>query len=391
MRIIFMNEDWFPIVGGIVLTVNNVAQDLKDRGHHVSVIAEQMYSVSPKEEVTNGIVVRRVWYHMPTMAMSLRPRVLLHFFVSLLLFPFVFFLTSYRLLRITQREKPDIVNVHYLGRNALYALVMRLFFPFKLVINVCGYDLDRYEESSRVTRFYIKAVLGSADLILTNTDSQIRLAEAICEGVDKKAGVVGRGIFPEEFDDASPYPHTRPYLLAISNHHYRKGIDVLLNAFAMVSQKRPDLDLILVGEGSEGDALMSQAYELGITANVIFFGVASRNQVGSLLKGCEFLVLPSRSESFGKVLIEAMLAGKTVVASRVGGVPEVLRWGERGLLVSPESPDSLAEGILRLLEDPELQQRLTEGLSEKVRLEYPWSAVASRYLSHYQTLLSESK
>jgi glycosyltransferase involved in cell wall biosynthesis len=348
-------------------------------------------SESPREEVINDIVVRRVWYLMPTTAISLEPRTILRFFVSLILFPFVFLFTSYRLLRITRKEKPDIVNVHYLGRNAIYALALRLFFPFKLVLNVCGYDLDRYGESSRITKFYIKAVLRFADRVLANTDSQLHLAEAICPGVGRKAGVVGRGIYPEEFDNAVPYPHPRPYILAISNFHHRKGVDVLLSAFAVVSQKRRDLDLILVGEGEERAALEAQAIELGIDNNITFFGLASRDQVGAMLKGCQFLVLPSRSESFGKVLIEAMLVGKTVVASRVGGVPEVLRGGERGLLVEPESPAALASGILRLLEDPELQQRLTEGLSEKVRKEFPWSAVADRYFTHYQAVLGRER
>ena len=148
-----------------------------------------------------------------------------------------------------------------------------------------------------------------------------------------------------------------------------------------------DLDLILVGEGEERIRLEALARQLGISDNVVFFGRTNRSDVGSLLKGCEFLVLPSRSESFGMVLIEAMLVGKTAVATRVGGIPEVLGDGERGLLVDPESAESLARGISRLLDDSQLRTRLSNEVAQWVSQEYPWPAVAERYLKGYERAL----
>ena len=390
MRILFMTEAWYPAMGGIVWAVDNVAQFLRGNGHQVSVVTGRLPN-TPKEEVTGGIAVRRVWYLMPTTLISMNPGILLSFFFHLVAAPFVFLYTVLRLAGIMRRERPDIVNVHYLGRNAFYALILRPFFPFRLVLNICGYDIDRYPETSRIVKFYIRTVLRSADMVLAYTQDQLRTAEAICPGLSRRETVVGQGINPQEFDGLAPYHHPRPYLLTISNLQYRKGMDLAFHALALVRQQHRDLDLILVGEGEERASLETLARELGISDSVVFFGRATRPQVGTLLKGCEFLVLPSRTEAFGMVLIEAMLAGKPVVATRVGGIPEVLKWGKRGLLVEPESPASLANGICQLLVDSELRERLADRLPEKVREEYSWSVIAERYLGAYQRTLERAR
>jgi len=387
VRILFMTEAWYPTVGGIVWAVDNVAQVLKAQGHRVSVVADRTVPGTPPEEVINGITVRRVWYLMPNTAIAPAPVTLLRFLGYLLSFPFVFLATMSRLVRLLLSERPDIVNVHYLGRNAFYALMLRRLFSFRLVLNICGYDLDRYGESSRIVRFYIRAVLRRVDLVLAYTEDQLRTAESICPGVSRKSATVGQGVDVDEFAGSPPYPHPAPYLLAISNLLYRKGVDVLLSAFALVHRQHMDLDLVLVGEGEERSRLEALARQLAISDNVVFFGQASRSDVGSLLKGCEFLVLPSRSESFGMVLIEAMLVGKTAVATRVGGIPEVLRDGERGLLVEAGSAESLAQGILRLFEDSQLRARLADGVAHRVRQEYPWPSVVGRYLDGYERAL----
>ncbi len=387
MRILFMTEAWYPFMGGIVWAVDNVAQMLKAQGYRVSIVADRILPQTPKEEVVNGIKVRRIWYLMPTTAFSLKPRKLLRFFGHLFGFPFVFLYAAFRLARIMQREKPDIVNVHYLGRNAFYALILRPLFRYKLVLNICGYDIDRYPDISSITRFYIRTVLRLADRVLAYTHNQLENAEAICPGILKKSGTVGQGINPEEFSSSATYAHPRPYLLTISNLLYRKGVDIAIRAFAIVNKQHPSLDLILVGEGEERPRLETLAHELGIQDMAVFFGKANRSQVGALLKGCQFLVLPSRTEAFGMVLIEAMLAGKTIVATSVGGVPEVLNNGERGLLVEPESPEALAEGICKLLEDNSLRAKLAHQVSDKVREEYSWARIAGRYLIHYQNVL----
>lgn len=387
MRIIFMTEGWYPTVGGVVWAIDNVARVLKNRGHSVSIIAESADRHSPSEESLNGIAVRRVWYLMPTTAISPTPVAVLRFFAYLFGSPLVFLATMFRLARIVRSERPQIVNVHYLGRNAFYAVILRRLLSFKLVLNVCGYDLDRYAGSSRIVKFYIRAVLRNADLVLSYTEDQLRNAESISSGVRLKSAAVGQGVDLQEFNDSTPYVHTSPYILAISNFLYRKGVDLLLTAFAHVRRDHMDLDLILVGEGEERIRLEALARQLGISDNVVFFGRTNRSDVGSLLKGCEFLVLPSRSESFGMVLIEAMLVGKTAVATRVGGIPEVLGDGERGLLVDPESAESLARGILRLLDDSQLRTRLSNEVAQWVSQEYPWPAVAERYLKGYERAL----
>ncbi|MDP8962201.1 MAG: glycosyltransferase, partial [Actinomycetota bacterium] len=111
--------------------------------------------------------------------------------------------------------------------------------------------------------------------------------------------------------------------------------------------------LLMVGDGEEHDALKRQSVRLGIGDRVHITGWT--DDVHHFLAQSDIFVLPSRSEGFPLAIVEAMLAGLPVVASRVGGVPEAVRNGETGLLVPKDDPDRLATALQRLIDDPELR------------------------------------
>src|SRR4029079_19216509 len=97
---------------------------------------------------------------------------------------------------------------------------------------------------------------------------------------------------------------------------------------------------------------------LGIWERVRFLGRKGRPQVADLMQRCEMFVLPSRAEPFGIVLIEAMACRKPVIATRVGGIPEIIEDGQNGILVEPDNPEKLAEAIIRVLKNRDLQTSL---------------------------------
>src|SRR5262249_6683038 len=120
------------------------------------------------------------------------------------------------------------------------------------------------------------------------------------------------------------YPHRRSYILAFGRLIYKKGFDLLLTAFAQIAPRYQEVDLILAGEGEERDALRAQAQQSGLEGRVHFFGRATPEEVVRLLNGCLFVAVPSRIEPFGIVALEALAAGKRVLATRVGGLGELL-------------------------------------------------------------------
>jgi len=137
-----------------------------------------------------------------------------------------------------------------------------------------------------------------------------------------------------------------------------KGHRYLLEALPPILDAVPDAWLLLVGEGSQTDALRAQAGSLALPARQKVVVAGFQTDVGAVTQALDVAVLPSLREAQGLVLLEAMAAGRPVVASAVGGIPETVRDGVDGVLVPPADPDALAAAIIRLAGDAQLRDRL---------------------------------
>lgn len=153
-------------------------------------------------------------------------------------------------------------------------------------------------------------------------------------------------------------PEGAPVVGAVSRFFAVKGIRHLVDAFRRVLAVHPTAWLLLVGTGPEGDALRSRARELGVGERVVFAGF--QRDAAAYTAAFDVAVVPSIEEGFGLVAIEAMSLGVPVVASRVGGLPEVIADGRSGLLVPPADPAAIADAVIRLLGDPALRRRLVD-------------------------------
>lgn len=141
------------------------------------------------------------------------------------------------------------------------------------------------------------------------------------------------------------------FILFVGGLEEVKGIDILIKSFAEISQKFSDFKLVLVGDGSQKQAYKSQAADLNLTEKVVFKGKFSLKETKNIMKDCYCLVLPSRSEGLGRVLIEAMALSKPVVGSRVGGIPDLIKDNQNGFLFTAGSTGELAQKIKALLKD----------------------------------------
>jgi glycosyltransferase involved in cell wall biosynthesis len=161
-----------------------------------------------------------------------------------------------------------------------------------------------------------------------------------------------------------------------------KGPDLLLEAAVRVHRERRDAQWLFVGDGPLRPALEARALAAGLPA--VF--AARRPDLLPVLHLCAALVVPSRQEAFGRVLIEAMAAEVPVVATRVGGIPEVCLDGRTGLLVPPEDPAALAAAILATLGDPEATRARVCTAAEDVRSRFSLAAHAERVAALYAQL-----
>lgn len=149
-----------------------------------------------------------------------------------------------------------------------------------------------------------------------------------------------------------------------------KGVPLLVEAIAVVSRTKPEVELDIVGDGSDRAGLEAQAERLGIAARVRVLGFRSQSEVRDLLRRADVFALPSFAEGVPMVLMEAMAAGVPVVATRIAGVPELVEDGVAGFLVAPGDVSTLAEKIALLLEDAEMRNRFGAAGRSKVEREF---------------------
>ena len=146
-----------------------------------------------------------------------------------------------------------------------------------------------------------------------------------------------------------------------------KGIDVLLKAIPIIRKRIQNLHVYIAGSGSEEGNLKKLVKELNIEENVSFLGFVSGEEKYAYYKSADIYVQPSRYETFGVVLLEAMACGKPVVASNVGGIPFVVEDGKTGLLFESENVEELTEKVILLLRDEELRAKRGEAGKERAR------------------------
>jgi glycosyltransferase involved in cell wall biosynthesis len=178
-----------------------------------------------------------------------------------------------------------------------------------------------------------------------------------------------------------------PLLVHVGSLTRQKGHATLLDALRIVGGRGKRVQLLLAGDGPLRPWIQGRVRRRKLGDRVRLLGV--RDDVPLLLRGADLLVLPSRWEGFGLALLEAMDAGLAVVASRVGGIPEVVVDGETGLLVPPGDAEALAAAIVRLLEDPESRCRMGASGRRRVRERFDAGTMARRYEDLYRGMLEQ--
>ncbi|WP_438027733.1 glycosyltransferase family 4 protein [Sorangium sp. So ce233] len=167
--------------------------------------------------------------------------------------------------------------------------------------------------------------------------------------------------------------------------HPVKGHDVLLRALARLRDRGVVVTVLIVGDGDERDRIHGLARELGIHGKEARF-LGFRKDVPDLLAAADFFVLPSRDEGLPLAVLEAMARRLPVVVTPVGGVPEVVRNEQHGLLVPVDAPDALADAIERLARDPALGRRLGEAGHVRVRDDFSFEKMTRKYEQLYFSL-----
>jgi glycosyltransferase involved in cell wall biosynthesis len=284
--------------------------------------------------------------------------------------------------RIVQREGPALIH-SWSGHTNIYARwipatpVPGRILSFRFIPNVDSYT------GKPIVRVPGAGVYAKADCVVSNSHAALACAQRAgvrmrrSEVVDNIVVVKGRARPGADID--------APRIVAAGGLIPVKAYDVLLESLGQLASAGHRFELFLAGDGPEKPRLQRLVDSLGLTSRVTFLG--SVDDVPVLFSSAHILVHPSRSEGISNTILEGMAEGLPVVATAVGGIPELLTQGQTGLLVDPDRPDALAAALRRVIESSSLREELGRNGLELVRERCGLARIVSQYERIYESVI----
>jgi glycosyltransferase involved in cell wall biosynthesis len=372
-------------MGGPALHVSYLTAGLRERGYETTLVAGTLaHGEDSMAFVASGLGVTVVT--IPELGREISP---LRDLIATL-----------RLARLIRRERPQILHTHTAKAGTVGRLAARLAGsarPPIVVHTFHGHVLRGYFGPVRSRLFrWLERWLARGTTALIAVSPQVR-DDLVALGVapQEKFVVIRLGIqLQERVADLNGRADTRRYL-GIATDRFTvgwigrmtaiKNTEDVLEAFKALRGRGVEATLCMVGDGPDRPVLERRAHELGIMRDTLFLGY--QQDVAPLYAAFDALVLPSSNEGTPVSVIEALAARTPVVATRVGGVPDVVREGDDGFLVDPGDTDALAERLERLASDPQLRERMGAAARSRVLSRYAVDRLVDDVDRLYRSLL----
>lgn len=367
MRILHLVENFYPKIGGAQYVAGQLASAQATRGDAIEVVVTGPRGELPVHDYWNEIPVHRFDFRT-----ALETRNVEKILEAI---------SGVKKLR--KAFSPDVTHVHLWGPGAALHLQTNQISPAPWVVTV-----------------HVpvpKPVHGSSDNlgnILRTANAVVAISESI------RQNVLTHNVDPARISliynavhmparQFSSLPWNPPLLLVIGRIVPEKGFDLAIDALACLKGWGSTARLVIVGDGPDRPKLERQAKDLGIAERTEFLGWVAPDEVPGVLNRSTILLVPSRwDEPFGLVAVEAALAGRPVVAARIGGLSEVVLDGRTGLLVPPNDPDALAASIFKLLNNKTLATQLGLAGAENAKERFSLGMFLANYDGVYSRIRS---
>ncbi|ASJ09863.1 glycosyl transferase [Thermococcus sp. P6] len=376
MRIALVSDWYYPKIGGVASHMHNLALKLREGGHEVAIVTNDRETGKEKELEERGIELVKV------------PGIM----APLLDVNASYSLKSSRELNVFLKDF-DVVHSHHaftplalkavkagrsMGKATLLTTHSISFAHDSRLWEALGLTIPLFNSYLRYPHRIIAVSKAARAFIEHFTEGPISI---IPNGVDDGRFTPAR----DKEEIKAKFGVSGDVVLYVSRMSYRKGPHVLLNAFSSID----GATLVMVGSGDMLPFLKMQAKFLGIEDRVIFTGYLDDEELPEVFRMADVFVLPSTTaEAFGIVVLEAMASGVPVVATSVGGIPEVVRENEAGLLVPPGNEFELGKAIRKLLEDEKLREFYGKNGRRAVEEKYSWDRVVVEVEKAYEEVLS---
>ncbi len=362
----------YPTHGGSGVVATELGKHLAEMGHEVAFIS---YSVPLRlGDPPDGVTFHEVQVVEYPLLKN---------------FPYTLALAS-KMAEVARMKKLDVLHVHYAIPFAAAALLARQMVPgLKIVTTLHGTDVTLVGNNpsfKSVTELSINA----SDAV-TAVSNHLKDATYHEFAVEKEIDVIYNFIDPVRHDRPIPpclgkKREDQITLMHISNFRPVKRVVDVVKIFALVAAEI-DARLVLIGDGPDQVKAIQATQKLGVLDRVSLLGVV--DQVAPYLQAADLFLLPSEIESFGLVALEAMASGVPVVASDVGGIPEVVRHGETGYLAPLGHVEQMADYALKIVSDCTIQKRFASAARQHAIQKFDYHNIVPQYEAVYKRVLAD--
>lgn len=366
MKILHWSEMFLPVIGGMEVFVDHLAGSLRQRGHQNMILVDSFGDKLPASEDWKGLPVRRLPFRAAIENRDMLSIIRL----------------QKQVLQVIEEFSPDLIHLHTNLTTAFFYLRAQHVHPRPTLYTCHTTLLDNGGGE------VMKGILEQARLVTAVSQA---MRENICEHFPMHAGKIHvvMNALPAPGINPTPPVFDPPVFLFAGRLIQDKGVETLLQAFALVHQMDPSARLVYAGDGPEREHLQTLAGEMGVAESVEFPGWVHPDKLLPLMDQVSVVMVPSnRKEPFGLVALQGSQAGRPVIASRDGGLPEIIIDGETGLLVEPGDVPALATAMQSLISQPE--RAASMGLAGRERAErvFPWQECVTAFETlYYQAVI----
>ncbi|HWC06858.1 MAG TPA: glycosyltransferase family 4 protein [Gemmatimonadota bacterium] len=368
-RVLFWSEYYWPYIGGPEVMATRLLPALRDRGFRFTVLTSQHQLDLPPEDEVDGIPILRIPFRAPVEQGDME----------------TFGRVVHRIEEIKRSGMPDLVHLLGLGTAALYQMKTARTFPAPLLVTLQNRLLTDGGAAGDTLQ---SRVLGAADGV-------VACSAAIREEVARRVPTASSRcvVIPNSIETPdrppTPLPFQPPRLLCLGRLVPVKGFDLALTALAAIHDQIPDLCLTVAGDGPTRAGLERMAAEAGLESVVRFTGWVRPGDIPDLINEATIVLLPSRErEGLPVVAVQAALMGRPMIATPVGGLPEIVVHGVTGLIVEEEDPRALAKAITALLDRPHTARAMGERARLHALDRFGWEAHVDAYEHTYRRLIA---
>lgn len=366
MRVLYWTQLFWPYIGGVEVLGARLLLALRDRGHAFRVVTSHGALDLPSEDDFEGIPVRRLPFEAALSGQDLES-------VS----------AALRGVAELKRDfRPDLVHVNLTDASIFFHLQTTSVCPARTLLTT---RVAMTHETAGADTLLGRS-LRAADWVTANSSAMLSDLRRLVPGIENRSSLVYNGL-EMPFIEPAPLPFAPPVLLCLGRLVEDKGFDLVIAAMPALLEEWPELRLIIAGDGPAGSDLERQARALGVAGAIEFTGWVQPETVPELVNLATLVIVPSRwQEAFGLVALEAAQMARPVVATRVGGLPEVVAHGETGSIVEPEDVESLARAVLYLLADSGRATTVGRNARRRARGRFAWEVHVEAYDALYRTL-----